>query len=134
LPNENCADKTGDAGIDVNDRAAGEIERRDAAGMGAGEDQAVGVPHHVGDREVDEGDPQDVNSTTAENLMRSANAPTISAGVMQAKVIWKAMKTYSGMTKPSEKVAAVESGVTPTGTALPKPPKKALVEPPKANE
>ena len=28
--------------------------------------------------------------------MRSAKAPTISAGVMQAKVIWKTTKTNSG--------------------------------------
>ena len=30
------------------------------------------------------------------NFTRSAKAPTISAGVMQAKVIWKITKTYSG--------------------------------------
>ena len=35
--------------------------------------------------------------SSAENFIRSAKAPTISAGVMQAKVIWKAMKMYSGM-------------------------------------
>ena len=29
-----------------------------------------------------------MNSITAENLMRSAKAPTISAGVIIAKVIW----------------------------------------------
>ena len=32
-----------------------------------------------------------MNSATAENFMRSANAPTISAGVIAAKVIWKQM-------------------------------------------
>jgi hypothetical protein len=32
-----------------------------------------------------------MNSTMAENFMRSATAPRISAGVMQAKVIWKQM-------------------------------------------
>ena len=30
-------------------------------------------------------------SITAENFMRSANAPTISAGVIIAKVIWNTM-------------------------------------------
>ena len=30
-----------------------------------------------------------MNRTSAENFMRSAKAPTISAGVMMAKVIWK---------------------------------------------
>ena len=34
---------------------------------------------------------------SAENLSRSAKAPQMSAGVMIAKVIWKAEKTYSGM-------------------------------------
>ena len=32
-----------------------------------------------------------MNSTSAENFMRSAKAPTISAGVIIAKVIWKHM-------------------------------------------
>ncbi len=49
-----------------------------------------------------------MNSATAENFMRSAKAPTMRAGVMRAKVIWKQMKTNSGMTTPTEKVA-VES-------------------------
>ena len=35
--------------------------------------------------------------TKAENFMRSANAPQISAGVMMAKVIWKHMNTDSGI-------------------------------------
>ncbi len=34
---------------------------------------------------------------SAENFMRSTIAPMISAGVMMAKVIWKVMKTSSGM-------------------------------------
>ena len=34
---------------------------------------------------------------SGQNLMRSAKAPMISAGVMQAKVIWKITKVYSGM-------------------------------------
>ena len=33
---------------------------------------------------------------SAENFMRSAKAPTISAGVMIAKVIWNIMYTVSG--------------------------------------
>ena len=54
--------------------------------------------------------------------MRSAKAPTISAGVITAKVIWKAMNRYSGSATPSVKVAAVESTVTPARNSLPKPP------------
>ena len=38
-----------------------------------------------------------MNHSIAENFMRSAKAPQISAGVMIAKVIWKHMKTDSGM-------------------------------------
>jgi hypothetical protein len=37
------------------------------------------------------------NNNTAENFMRSANAPTIKAQVMAAKVAWKATKVSSGM-------------------------------------
>ena len=55
----------------------------------------------------------------AENFMRSANAPTISAGVMMAKVIWKVMNTASGNSAVEE---VRLSGVTPTRKALPNPP------------
>ena len=48
-----------------------------------------------------------VNSSTAENFMRSAKAPTISAQVMPAKVAWKAANTISGITTPLLKVAAL---------------------------
>ena len=46
-----------------------------------------------------------MKSITDRNLMRSAMAPMISAGVMAAKVIWKTTKVSSGMTTPAEKVA-----------------------------
>ena len=62
------------------------------------------------------------NSSTAENLMRSAKAPTISAQVMAAKVAWKAMKVSSEMTTPLLKVAATESTVTPLRNSLSRPP------------
>ena len=38
-----------------------------------------------------------MNQSIAENFMRSAKAPQISAGVMIANVIWKAMYTDSGI-------------------------------------
>ena len=38
-----------------------------------------------------------MNQSIAENFMRSANAPVISAGVMIAKVIWNVMNTVSGI-------------------------------------
>ena len=54
--------------------------------------------------------------------------PTMSAGVMQAKVIWKAMKTSSGI------VPASEAGVTPLRKLLDNPPQNRLSEPPKDME
>ena len=42
-----------------------------------------------------------MNQSIAENFMRSAKAPAISAGVMMAKVIWNIMKTNSGMVSAS---------------------------------
>ncbi len=59
----------------------------------------------------------------AENFMRSAKAPTISAGVMIAKVIWKVMNTLSG----NSAVAEVRpSAVRPLRKALSSPPTKEL--------
>jgi hypothetical protein len=37
-----------------------------------------------------------MNTTNAENLNRSANAPVISAGVMTANIIWNAMNAMCG--------------------------------------
>ena len=45
------------------------------------------------------------NSSTAENLMRSANEPTIRAVVMPANVAWKITNRNSG--RPSASVSAV---------------------------
>ena len=39
-----------------------------------------------------------MNTSIAENFIRSTKAPTIRAGVMTAKVIWNVMNTDSGMT------------------------------------
>ena len=38
-----------------------------------------------------------LNSSIAENFIRSAKAPAMRAGVMIAKVIWKVMSTVSGI-------------------------------------
>ena len=38
-----------------------------------------------------------MNSSTALNFMRSAKAPTMRQGVMQAKVSWKMNQANSGM-------------------------------------
>ena len=67
-----------------------------------------------------------MNTKIAENFIRSANAPIISAGVIAANVSWKATNTSSGMTTPLLNVAPTESGVMPSKKALPKPPKNGL--------
>ncbi|MOA55090.1 hypothetical protein D3C78_1788190 [compost metagenome] len=64
-----------------------------------------------------------MNTSIAENFIRSANAPTISAGVMIAKVIWKVTKTASGNSAAGPVRLA---GVIPARNALPMPPKKEL--------
>ena len=60
----------------------------------------------------------------AENFMRSAKAPVMRAGVMMAKVIWKVMKTDSGIVPTSE------SFPMPARKALSRPPTKGLSPPP----
>ena len=65
-----------------------------------------------------------MNSNKAENFMRSAKAPTISAGVIMAKVIWKVMNTVSGI------VPVIDSTPMPARNSLPKPPQKAFMLPP----
>ena len=77
------------------------------------------------------------NSITAPNFMRSAMPPTMRVEVMQAKVSWNTTNTSSGSWKPAEKVAAVDSIVTPERNSLEKSPMTAdrpPSEPPKASE
>ena len=62
----------------------------------------------------------------AENFMRSANAPTISAGVMMAKVNWNIWNTDSGI------VPDTVSTPTSDRNSLPAP-TKALRAPPSPN-
>jgi hypothetical protein len=52
----------------------------------------------------------------AENFIRSANAPTISAGVMIANVIWKMKNRISGI-DPDRTLPSI-----PRAKNLPKPP------------
>ena len=67
-----------------------------------------------------------MNSSTAENLMRSAKAPMIRAGVMAANVSWNTTYTYSGITTPLLQVATTESGVMPLRNIFERPPKNAF--------
>src|SRR5690242_21633405 len=72
-----------------------------------------------------------MNTSTAENFMRSANAPTIRQQVIAANVAWNATNTSSGRTTPLLKVAAVakspfiESNVPDRNSRL-NPPKNAF--------
>jgi hypothetical protein len=72
-----------------------------------------------------------MNSSTAENLMRSAKAPTIRQQVMAAKVAWKTTNTISGITTPLLKVAAFANSPltgsnTPFKNTRERPPTKGL--------
>ena len=67
-----------------------------------------------------------MNTNIDENFMRSAKAPVISAGVMMAKVIWKVMKTDSGI------VPCKVSLLMPARNAFEKPPMNAFMPPPSA--
>ena len=60
-----------------------------------------------------------MNHISAENFIRSAKAPVISAGVMMAKVIWNIMKTDSGMVAAS---ALTESIAMPCSSTRSRPP------------
>ena len=67
-----------------------------------------------------------MNASIAENRIRSANAPTMSAGVMMAKVSWNIWNTVSGI------VPFIESTPTPDRKNLPTP-MNALRPPPSPN-
>ncbi len=67
-----------------------------------------------------------MNHSIAENFMRSAKAPTISAGVMIAKVSWNTENTVSGIDPLSD------STPTPAMNALPRPPTNPPMSSPKA--
>ena len=61
-----------------------------------------------------------MNTSMAENFIRSANAPTMSAGVMTANVIWNVMNTVSGI------VPLSASTVTPLRNIFESPPTNAF--------
>ena len=61
-----------------------------------------------------------MNHSIAENFMRSAKAPQISAGVMIANVIWKHMKTDSGIVAAA---LAMESVPMPISSMRDAPPR-----------
>ena len=60
--------------------------------------------------------------STAENFIRSATAPMISAGVIAANVSWKITKVSSGMTTPLEKPSSTELVEMPDRNILESPP------------
>ena len=84
------ADEARDAGIDVDDGAAGEIEHAERA-------EEAAAPHPMGDRGVDEDAPQPHEPHHRRELHAVGETAAGSAGVMMAKVIWNIMNTESGM-------------------------------------
>src|ERR1700733_10959798 len=78
-----------------------------------------------------------MNHIMAENFMRSANEPQISAGVMMAKVAWNIAYTVSGMVTPrceTESFASSCMYTTPFRKARPKPPRYGVLPGVKASE
>ena len=64
-----------------------------------------------------------MNQSIAENFIRSANAPTMSAGVMMAKVSWNIWNTDSGMVPSTVSTLTFDSSTLPMPTkALSAPP------------
>ena len=64
-----------------------------------------------------------MNHSIAENFMRSAKAPTMSAGVMMAKVSWNIWNTLSGIVPDTVSTPTFESSTLPIPTnALSAPP------------
>ena len=57
-----------------------------------------------------------MNQSIAENFIRSANAPTISAGVMMANVSWNIWNTLSGMVPDTVPTPTSESITLPIPT------------------
>ena len=80
LPDHQRRDEAGDAGVDMHDGAAGEIEQTHLL-------QEAAAPHPMRRGHIDDEQPDAQNSMKAENFMRSATAPPTSAQVMTAKVI-----------------------------------------------
>ena len=92
LPEHEDRGQRRDPGVDVHDRAAGEVERA------ALEQPARGREHPVRDRRVHEHEPETARTTsTPTNRIRSAIAPVISAGVMIANISWKARNASGGI-------------------------------------
>ena len=67
-----------------------------------------------------------VNNMTPANFTRSANAPTISAQVMQANAPWNTKNASSGMYTPLVKVAPIDDAFKPAANNRSVPPMKAL--------
>ena len=86
LPSRMTSTRAGHTGVDVHGGAAGVVLRTDPA---ADERVLGAAEHHVGQREVARASAHSGTKTTqAENFIRSATAPLMSATVMIANVIW----------------------------------------------
>ena len=109
LADHEAADEARDARVDVHDGAAREVERallEQEAGAWRRRGRASATVYASGPAQhqtmcaigrYENVNHSTMNSSTALNLMRSANAPTIRHGVIAANVSWKMKYTYSGM-------------------------------------
>ena len=94
LPEDDDRGERRDTGVDVHDRAAGEVERAPL------EQPARRRSTQCATGEYTRIDHSAMKPTHAANLMRSAIAPVISAGVMIANVSWNATNASGGIGEP----------------------------------
>jgi len=107
LPSMKAPTRPADAGVDVHDGTAGEVECAplpDQARLCSHGVHGLRIgkcirpreePDHVRDRRIAEGEPQHHEDQDRGEFIRSAIDPSIRAQVIAAKVAWKATKTSS---------------------------------------
>ena len=91
----------------MHDGATGEVD-----GVQAARAEEAATPHPVRERAVDQERPEADEDEVAAEAHPIENAPAMSAGVMTANVIWKAMNSSGGI------VGANAMGVSPTPRSM----------------
>ncbi len=139
LADHDAADEAGDPGIDVHDGAAGEVDRAEAVDQASR--RAIGArttpePDHVGDREVDEGEPQDGEEDDGGELDALGEGTDDQAGGDGREGHLEADEHQFRMATPLVKLSDILVTSTPARNTLEKPPTKELRLPPsvKASE
>ncbi len=151
LADHQRADEARDAGVDVHDGAAGEVDRapqedltgvghdlvelglrgllgglvgrsRERLGGGVDRVRAGPVPDHVGDREVDQRHPERDEQRDRRELHAFGEGADDQRGRDRGERHLEADVDVLGDATPTEKVAALNSAVTPFRNSLSRPP------------